>query len=79
MDVRVGVGSESTGCGVRDRFVGTFTIGRDETNDIVIEDSSVSRQHARVEDLGRGRFLIVDLQSANGSFVEHNANWQQFG
>lgn len=59
--------------------MGTYTIGRDETNDIIIDDSSVSRQHARIEELGRGRFLIVDLQSANGSFVEHNASWQQFG
>ena len=79
MDVRVGLGSESTGCGVRDQFVGTFTIGRDETNDIVIDDTSVSRQHARVEDLGRGRVLIVDLHSANGCFVEHDDNWRQFG
>lgn len=59
--------------------MGMFTIGRDGTNDIVINDSSVSRQHARVEELGRGRFLIIDLQSANGCFVEQNAAWQQFG
>ncbi len=59
--------------------MGTYTIGRDESNDIVIDDSSVSRRHARVEELGRGRFLIVDLQSANGCFVEHNASWQRFG
>lgn len=59
--------------------MGTFTIGRDETNDIVIDDSSVSRRHARVEQIGSGRFLIVDLQSSNGCFVEHNASWQQFG
>ncbi len=59
--------------------MGTFAIGRDETNDITIDDSSVSRQHARIEELGRDRFLIVDLQSANGCFVEHNAGWQQFG
>lgn len=57
----------------------TYMIGRDEGNDIVIDDSSVSRQHARIEELGRDRFLIVDLQSVNGCFVEHNASWQQFG
>lgn len=59
--------------------MGTYTIGRDENNDIVIDDSSVSRRHARVEEIARGRFLIVDLQSANGCFVEHDARWRQFG
>lgn len=46
----------------------TLTIGRDPTNDIVITDRQISRQHARVtiDPLG---FLIEDLDSKNGTYV----------
>ena len=53
-------------------------IGRDEGNDIVIDDSSVSRRHAQIEDMGRGRYRITDLGSANGSFVAQGGDWHQF-
>jgi ABC-type multidrug transport system ATPase subunit/pSer/pThr/pTyr-binding forkhead associated (FHA) protein len=43
-------------------------IGRGEENDIVVDDLSVSRQHAVMRLLG-GRFEIRDLKSANGTFV----------
>ncbi len=43
-------------------------IGRGEDNDIVVDDLSVSRQHA-VMRLSGGRFEIRDLKSANGTFV----------
>lgn len=43
------------------------TIGRQEHNDIVIEDGCVSRSHARVE-YRRGRFFLVD-ESSNGTYV----------
>ena len=44
-------------------------IGRATTNDIVISDQTVSRQHAQliVDDLGQA--TIVDLGSGNGTFV----------
>jgi FHA domain len=44
-------------------------IGRATSNDIVISDQTVSRQHAQliIDDLGQVTF--VDLNSANGSFV----------
>jgi pSer/pThr/pTyr-binding forkhead associated (FHA) protein len=45
----------------------TVTIGRDERNDLVIGESTVSRMHARIEHR-RGRFLLID-QSANGTFI----------
>lgn len=41
------------------------TIGRLEDNDIVLEDTSVSRHHAVVIDTGTN-FVITDLRSANG-------------
>src|SRR5688572_29614212 len=44
-----------------------ITIGRDRSNDIVIEASDVSRQHARVERRERGEWWITDLVSRNGT------------
>jgi pSer/pThr/pTyr-binding forkhead associated (FHA) protein len=46
----------------------TLTIGRDPTNDLVIEHKLASRRHARFEkdDIG---FYIHDLESTNGTFV----------
>lgn len=43
-------------------------IGRDVTNDIVIGDAEVSRQHARVTRTPGG-FVLEDLGSTNGTFV----------
>ncbi len=43
------------------------TIGRQLHNDIVVQDSRVSRSHARLE-YRRGRFVLID-QSTNGTFV----------
>jgi len=53
----------------------TYSIGRDEANDIVIEDLSVSRRHARIEELGDGQYVVIDLGSANGCYVEQSADW----
>jgi hypothetical protein len=44
-------------------------VGRDASqSDIVVDDSTVSRQHARVR-LEGGRFVLYDLASSNGTFV----------
>ena len=43
-------------------------IGRDINNDIVINDSEVSRKHARLI-LQAGGYVLEDLGSTNGSFV----------
>lgn len=44
-------------------------IGRATTNDIVVSDQTVSRQHAQfiIDDLGQA--TLIDLNSANGTFV----------
>lgn len=47
---------------------GRMTLGRDITNGIVLGDSSVSSQHARIERTRDG-WRIVDLGSTNGTFV----------
>ena len=46
----------------------TASIGRLETNDICIKEQHVSRQHA-VINYRDGMFLITDLGSANGVYV----------
>lgn len=45
-----------------------LTVGRDPTNDIVIEHRLASRRHARFEKAEVG-FYIRDLDSTNGTFV----------
>lgn len=47
-----------------------YTIGRDETCDIIIRDSSdvVSRVHATLKFAGNGKYTLVD-QSRNGTYV----------
>jgi pSer/pThr/pTyr-binding forkhead associated (FHA) protein len=43
-----------------------ITIGRGQTNDIVLQDSRVSRSHARFEFDAAGGMTVVDLGSTNG-------------
>jgi hypothetical protein len=45
-----------------------INIGRNETNDLVIEDLHVSREHAQLRAV-RGRYMIFDLNSTGGTFV----------
>lgn len=47
----------------------SLKIGRRETNDVVIENVSVSGRHAKVESVEGGGFMIMDLNSTNGTFV----------
>jgi hypothetical protein len=47
---------------------GIITLGRDITNDIVINDPEVSRHHCRLTQ-GGGGYTIEDLGSTNGTFV----------
>jgi FHA domain/Domain of unknown function (DUF1707) len=43
-----------------------YTIGRDSACDLLIEDLSVSRWHARLEHVA-GRWILTDLNSTNGT------------
>jgi hypothetical protein len=49
--------------------IGDLTIGRDSNNDIVLMDTKVSRQHARLSYDGI-QYLITDLHSTNGTFLD---------
>lgn len=45
------------------------SIGRDSTsNDIILDDETVSAEHARIK-LEGGQFVLYDLASRNGTFV----------
>jgi len=46
----------------------TYTVGRHRNNDIVVSDPKVSSFHARFDRTLEG-FVLVDLRSRNGSFV----------
>lgn len=45
-----------------------LTVGRDATNDLVIDHRLASRRHARFEKEDVG-FFLIDLESTNGTFV----------
>ncbi|HET8632169.1 MAG TPA: FHA domain-containing protein, partial [Thermomicrobiales bacterium] len=47
---------------------GGLTIGRQDGNDVVLDDARVSRQHARLESRDGG-LVVTDLGSANGTRV----------
>jgi pSer/pThr/pTyr-binding forkhead associated (FHA) protein len=46
----------------------SLTIGRDEGNDILIDNLAVSGVHARIDKTGN-TYIVTDLQSTNGTFV----------
>lgn len=48
---------------------GDLTIGRDGDSEIVLAENTVSRQHARVQRDGQGKWTVMDLGSANGVYV----------
>jgi pSer/pThr/pTyr-binding forkhead associated (FHA) protein len=59
----------------------SLTIGRRKDNDIVIENLAVSGHHAKIDSVGEA-FVLVDLQSKNGSFVNErlvNSHWLKNG
>ena len=58
-----------------------ITIGRLEDNDIVIENLAVSGHHAKIDSVGDG-YLLTDLQSKNGCFVNEKmvaSHWLRQG
>ena len=59
----------------------SLTIGRRKNNDVIIENLAVSGHHAKIDSVADG-FVLVDLQSKNGSFVNEqlvNSHWLKNG
>lgn len=64
-----------------------FTVGRHTTNELRVDDDSISRSHARISRIG-DEYFVEDLGSRNGTFVagkritraklDHDC-WVQFG
>jgi two-component system, cell cycle response regulator len=46
-----------------------FLIGRQATCDLCLRDPGISRRHARIAGVAGGPYLIEDLSSTNGTFV----------
>ncbi|MGC4033435.1 MAG: FHA domain-containing protein [Tepidisphaeraceae bacterium] len=51
---------------------GTSTIGRDGTNDIIVKHPTVSRNHARIDEMD-GRYFLTDFSSRNGTRINGRA------
>jgi len=52
-------------------FEGDLTIGRDDDNDLILDDENrfVSRKHVKIEKRGEDVF-VVDLKSRNGTIID---------
>ena len=57
--------------------VKTFIIGRHQNCDLVLDDTSVSRQHAEVVPMPDGHYYITDRNSTGGTFVHGDSGWEQ--
>jgi hypothetical protein len=47
----------------------TWRIGRSRDNEMTLDDNSVSRRHAEIQRLASGKFMLYDLDSLNGIYV----------
>lgn len=52
-----------------------YRIGRADTNEIVLDEPSVSREHAELVKVNRGVFLLRDLGSTFGTSARQGADW----
>jgi pSer/pThr/pTyr-binding forkhead associated (FHA) protein len=48
---------------------GGYTIGRHKSCDIQVNSVFASRQHAKIQECVDGQYLLVDITSRNGLFV----------
>jgi len=63
------VGTEGDLAGEEIQVNRALTLGRSMSADIQLDDLTVSREHARVTKTKTGDFVLEDLQSGNGTFV----------
>lgn len=60
---------EGPGAGRMVPISGPLVIGRDSSADVVLDDTEVSRKHARITP-GPSGVIVEDLNSTNGTFVD---------
>jgi signal transduction histidine kinase/CheY-like chemotaxis protein len=60
---------EGCGTGARFKVSGSATIGRSPDATIMLDDAEISRLHARISRSDAGEFVLEDLGSRNGTFV----------
>jgi len=53
----------------------SYLIGRGDQNDVVLSNTTVSRQHAELIDEGSGAYRLRDLGSINGTFYFGMDGW----
>ena len=63
---------EGPGAGRQIALRGPLVLGRDQTADVVLEDGQISRRHARVTPSASGGIVVEDLESTNGTYVNHD-------
>ncbi len=60
-------------------LVGNLTIGRSGSNTVVLCSPAVSRKHATIHAQDSGEFWLIDLGSANGTFLNNRRVFQPVG
>jgi len=60
---------EGRNAGRRFKVDGLATIGRSPDSTVMLDDTEISRQHARLSRDPSGGYLLEDLSSKNGTFV----------
>ncbi|MEE8443984.1 MAG: FHA domain-containing protein [Alphaproteobacteria bacterium] len=55
-----------------------ISIGRGDDNDVVLDDPSVSLQHATIGVLAAGMYRVTDIGSEEGTFVRERRQWVRF-
>ena len=58
------------GAGNRTPIRGSCSLGRSESNQVTLQDETVSRRHAVIQAQGDQEFWLVDFGSRNGSYVD---------
>ena len=47
----------------------TFLIGRESFCDLMVDQDSISRRHCKIKQKENGEFMLIDLDSTNGTFL----------
>lgn len=59
------------------KIMAKIRIGRSSSNEFVLTDTTVSRSHAEVEDIGGGLYRLTDVGSSAGTFLKQGGKWSQ--